>query len=342
MYGGKPRGRGECGTKMRKHTDTIRKLEGELETLVRGKLPKPYPESSPLFIIPFQCRINEEATRQWKLMQRRGVWSMLSKPEEIDFILDKTKATGEQRDWLWDNLPLKKNKKEFQWKKSPWKLIDNVMKCLDDLIQKRWNKLVEEGWTNYDYDISDMREVEEFQIKYRLLDTKLSEGEMGEWGRYLDKHHVLDLELGNVHYEIMGLYSDIERLRKDDMTLGEFIEYTTEGKKDSTTKKKPKTIYQVVGGRTKKDPSTIIEMGKITRDETNNQIIKGIYERESDGGEPQTISEYYKEIQREFTDGHNRQIPAIIKYQEECDKIAIEAGIILKPRHNLDINLDIA
>jgi hypothetical protein len=263
--------------KMKKHTDKIKELEGKLETLVRDNLQKPCPDSSPLFILPFLGKINKDATRQWKLTLRRGRWHLLPCKEDIDYILASIKATDEQREWLWDNLPLKKKKKDFTWKQSPWELIDKVIKCLDNTITKRWEKVMNEGWTKYDYDISEIQEVEEYQIQHNLLEVKLSEEERAAWEAYFTDHHVLDLKLGMEH-KIMTLYSDIERLRKDDMTLREFIDYTTYGLKDTKSSNVTKTIYQVVGGK-KSTSSNVDKKEKHPTDMPHRQIIKNIYDR---------------------------------------------------------------
>ena len=52
----------------------------------------------------------------------------------------------------------------------------------------------------------------------------------------------------------------------------------------------------------------------------------------TDNSRNEGIRTYFAGIQKDFTDGHNRQLPAIRKYQEECDKIAIEAGIDISHR----------
>ena len=289
---------------MRKHTDKIKELECRLEILIRRELPKPCPDSSPLFILPFHGMVNTEATRGWKLVKRRGKWHMLSSKEEIDYILTAAKATDEQRAWLWDNLPIKKKKKDFEWKKSPWKLIDDIMKCLDDLIQKRWKKLHDKGWTNHYYDTSEIREVEDYQIRHKLMDERLSDSDLARWEEYFNTHHVLDLKLSEVT-ELMAIYSDILRLRKDDMTLRELIDYATEDKKDPRIKKPTKTIYQVMGktGKKKKEPSFDTETKKDkTRenDLSNDLIIKDIYSRYGVEVKTQTLSEYFAEIQNNY------------------------------------------
>ena len=53
----------------------------------------------------------------------------------------------------------------------------------------------------------------------------------------------------------------------------------------------------------------------------------------TDNSTSEGIKTYYAGIQKEFTDGHERNLPRILKYQAECDKIAIAAGIDISKKY---------
>ena len=262
------------------HTIKIKELEDLLDERIRHGLPSPAPLGSTLFLIPIYSRIKAELTKNWKLLLRRGKWHMLSDTEEITKLLKLMKASPEQSEWMWKNLPIKKNKKNFTWKKSPWKKTDDIGTILNRLIEKRWKKTMEDGWKGFEYDLGDVGE---------------------EWIEYLDKNDILDLPIE----DHLILNSDIITLKEANMGLEEFIAYTFKDKKETKSKPKQRTIYQTVNRRNQSDKSKFVNQAKVIM-MTRQDAIDCIYAKYNNSSiEKETVEDYFTRVQEELTEASN-------------------------------------